>query len=331
MDRNRRSGCVGIRKRERRAAHLAGIDRTLRALEAESGAGERIIRTYANGVALLHGAVVFEDASGRPLRYLGGDEKGRPLRDPAGRAPVSLEGQGPVVKTTFFGTGFLVSRDGAMLTSRHVVEPWKGDEGVGAILGLGVRPRVVVLRAFFPGLADPIPVTVLKVSEAADVTLVKADVGGRSFPVLPVDRTGREAVPGRAVLVMGYPGGVDLLLARVEPAVLRPLMAEDPVDLPSLLDRLGRQKLIRPYATWGHLADVRPHEIAYDAPTTLGGSGGPILSLSGRVIGVNYAVARSFEGASFGVPIRFGLALLLGSPQGQAPRPQRAAAPSTAP
>jgi len=74
-----------------------------------------------------------------------------PLRDPVGRAPVSLEGHGPAVKTTFFGTGFLVSRDGAMLTSRHVVEPWKGDEEIAAILGLGVRPRVVVLRAFFPG------------------------------------------------------------------------------------------------------------------------------------------------------------------------------------
>lgn len=203
-----------------------------------------------------------------------------------------------------------------MLTSRHVVEPWKGDEELTAILRLGVRPRVVQLRAFFPALPDPVPVSVLKPSESADVTLLKAEGQGGSIPVLLLDRTGKEAVSGRPVLVVGYPGGVDLLLARVEPAVLRPLIGEEAVDLASVLEKLSRQRLIRPYATWGHLADVRPHEIAYDAPTTLGGSGGPILSTSGRVIGVNYAFARGFAGASFGVPIRFGLALLpeLGRP-----------------
>jgi S1-C subfamily serine protease len=309
-------------ERQRQAAQLEGIERKLRALEAAGGAGERIMRTYAGGVALLQGAVVFEDPSGRPLRYLAVDDKGRPLRDPFGRAPVSVEGKGPVVKTVFTGTGFLVSREGAMLTSRHVLEPWKEDEELAAILSLGVRPHVVQLRAFFPALPDPVPVAVLKASESADVTLLKADVRGRPIPVLSLDRTGKEAVPGRPVLLFGYPGGVDLLLARVEPVVLRPLIGEDAVDVAAVLERLSREKLIRPYATWGHLADVRAHEIAYDAQSTLGGSGGPLLSLSGRVIGVNYAIARGFGGASFGVPIRFGLALLPVTPEGRGHGPK---------
>ena len=49
---------------------------------------------------------------------------------------------------------------------------------------------------------------------------------------------------------------------------------------------------------------------SYDAETTLGGSGRPILSLSGRVIGVNHAAVRGFGGSTFGIPIRFGPALL---------------------
>jgi S1-C subfamily serine protease len=297
-------------ERQRQAAQLETVERQLRTLEAEGRAGERIIRTYAGGVALLQGAVEFQDASGRPLRYLAADEKGRPRRDPLGRTPVSVEGKGPVVRTVFLGTGFLVSRTGAMLTSRHVVEPWKGDEETAGILNLGVQPRVVQVRAFFPDFPDPLPVVVRKSSDQADVTLLKADLQARALPVLSLDRAGEEAVPGRPVLLLGYPAAVDLLLARVEPSTLRSLVAEDTVDIVALLERLGSRKLIRPYVTWGHLADVRPHEIAYDAQSTLGGSGGPILTLSGRVIGVNYAVARAFAGASFGVPIRFGLALL---------------------
>jgi hypothetical protein len=64
-------------ERERQAAQLDRTERKLRALEAEGGAGERIIRAFAGGVALLQGAVAFDDSAGRPLRYLGMDEKGQ--------------------------------------------------------------------------------------------------------------------------------------------------------------------------------------------------------------------------------------------------------------
>ncbi len=297
-------------ERQRQAAQLERTEHKLRALEAEGGAGERIIRTYAGGVALIQGSLSFEDPSGQPLRYLGVDDRGRPFRDPFGRAPVTVGGEGPVVKIPFFGSAFLVSRDGTMLTSRHVVEPWKEDAALAPILALGVRPRVVQLRAFFSALPDPIPASVLKTSESADVALLKGDLKGKTLPVLPLDRTGRGAVQGLPVLVIGYPGGVELLLARVDPTALRTFIKEEAVDVVALLETLGRQKLIRPYATWGHLADVRPHQIAYDAETTMGGSGGPVMNLSGRVIGINYGIVEGFGGSGFGIPIRFGLALM---------------------
>jgi S1-C subfamily serine protease len=48
----------------------------------------------------------------------------------------------------------------------------------------------------------------------------------------------------------------------------------------------------------------------FDAPTTHGGSGGPLFNKNGFVVAVEYAVLAKFRGNSFGVPISFALELL---------------------
>jgi hypothetical protein len=120
-----------------------------------------------------------------------------------------------------------------------------------------------------------------------------------------------EAVPGRSVIVLGYPAGLDLLLTRVDPALLATLIdrevveiTDETVDIPVMLEGLSRLKQIHPYPTWGRLADKRPHQLTHNAGTSIGGSGGPIFAASGRVIGLNSAVARDFDNAALGVPIR---------------------------
>src|SRR3546814_14512594 len=45
---------------------------------------------------------------------------------------------------------------------------------------------------------------------------------------------------------------------------------------------LFRSRLIRPAATRGFLGDVLPHEMTFDAQTTIGGSGGPVVAMTGR-------------------------------------------------
>jgi S1-C subfamily serine protease len=296
---------------EVRRDELNRIERTVQALEMERNASERIIRDYASGVPLIQGVVAYEDGAGRPLRYLGVDPKGRPPRDPFGWPRMSADGQGPVVRTTFLGTGFLVSRDGAILTSRHVARPWDVDPALADLLEQeGVRPRVVQLRAFFPGVPDPVPLTVVKASANRDLIVLRGQPL-RSAPVLPLDLEGADAVPGRPVIVLGYPAGLQLLLARVAPDLLETLIGRDvteitdeSVDVPALVEKLSRLNQIRPYPTWGRLADKRPHQLAHDAGTSMGGSGGPIFATSGRVIGLSTAVARDFDGAALGVPIR---------------------------
>jgi S1-C subfamily serine protease len=311
-----------------RRDQLDRIERKVRALEMERDAGERIIGAYAAGVPLIQGTVVYEDTAGRPLRYVGVDGKGRPTRGLLGWPRMSADGEGPIVRTTFLGTGFLASRDGDILTSRHLTRPWEADPELADLLEQeGLRPRVAQLRAFFPGVPDSVSLSSVKASESADLIILRGKPP-RSVPVLPLDLEGAEAVPGRRVIVFGYPAGLDLLLTRVDPALLATLVdrevveiTDETVDIPALLEKLARLKQIHPYPTWGRLTENRSHQLAHDAATSVGGSGGPIFAASGRVIGVNSAMARDFDSAALGVPIREATALLAQARRMAAPSP----------
>ena len=296
---------------EVRRDQLHRIEDAVRTLETERDASERIIATHGRGVALIQGTVVYEDAAGRPLRYTQVDTRGRPTRGPLGAPRMSADGLGPLVRTTFLGTGFLASADGALLTSRHVARPWAADPMLAAYLEReGIKPHVAQLRAFFPGIPDPVPLRLGRASETADLMVLQV-TPPPSAHVLPLDLEGVDAVPGRPVVLLGYPGGLELLLARVRPALLEALI--DPnvpeindvtVDVPALLEQLSRLGEIRPYPTWGRLTDMRAHQLSHDAETGIGGSGGPIFATSGRVIGLTTAVVRNFDSAALGVPIR---------------------------
>ncbi|HSD51917.1 MAG TPA: trypsin-like peptidase domain-containing protein, partial [Candidatus Methylomirabilis sp.] len=152
--------------------------------------------------------------------------------------------------------------------------------------------------------------TVLAVGGDADVALLQAPLGRRRVPVLQLDHAGRDAGPGRPVILLGYPAGMEALLAKAEGEAVKELMSGEIPDVYRLADSMAARGMIRPFSTQGHLSDVQPHQLTFDAQTAIGGSGGPLLSKRGRVIGINYAILERFSGANFGIPIRFGLALL---------------------
>jgi S1-C subfamily serine protease len=288
---------------------LASNARRIAAQERERTLAERVIRDKAGGVALVEGAYTFADAEGKPLRGLV-NEKGELRSGAEGQGLYTTAGAGPVHRKRYTGTAFLVSEKGDLLTNRHVAEPWWHDEEARELAEKGFRPRLESLRAYFPALPDPVKLEVARVSTKADVALVRGDLGGKRLPVLQIERDPRKTLPGQPVILIGYPTGLDALLARLDEKVVDPIVSAVEGDEEKISAELARRHLIRPLATQGHLGDILPNRLTYDASTTLGGSGGPVFNQRGKVIGINAAFLPEFGGASFGVPISFARELL---------------------
>ena len=288
-------------------ADLEAARERIASLETERAAGERIIRDFAGGVALIEGSYAVYDAEGCPLR-VSLSEDGLPLRQEDGLFVLSPEASGPVFTQEFFGTGFLVDGRGLLLTNRHVAEPWWNDATADGLLGEGMEARFETFRAFLPNEAEPFELTTERVSETVDLAVVRIALRERPIPVLALDRTGRGAVPGQPVVLLGYPTGVDALIGKADSSIVRQILFQKVKQ--AVTESLGKAGLIRPSATQGHIGDVTPTDVVFDALTTQGGSGGPVLDRSGRVIAVEYAVLTKFAGSSFGVPIGHALELL---------------------
>ena len=289
---------------------LARTELRLQRLEDESSLGEKIIRDYASSVCLIYVAVAFHDtATSRPLRYVAGPD-GEPVRDADERPQLTLEGAGPEFRMNVLGTGFLVGKDGRILTNRHVLEPWWHNNDLNDLGKQGLQPVVVEMRAYFPGMPRACSLSVIHISPDADLGIVRGKVDASRHKVLVLDGSPPASLRGESIVLMGYATGLDAVLARLDDSVLQHIVTASDGDSRQILDRLAEKNLIRPLVTQGHLGDVLPDQIVYDAQTAAGGSGGPVFNQEGKVIGVNHAVVAGFGGSNFGVPARFAEVLL---------------------
>ena len=257
-------------------------------LEIESTVAENIIKKYNKGVCLIQGAFYFiDEETGEPLMMMGKGQRGI---------------------NEYTGTGFLVGSDGLILTNRHIAEPWWEVNTMPFIQTTSpLKPKFEMFRAFFPGIKEPFPLTVEKISDEVDMALLRIDTRKADIPVLELDVTESGAVVGAPILLMGYPAGVNAIFAKTDPEIVRQLFN---MPFEPLVQELSNWGLIRPISTQGHLSDIMHNRIVYDAQTTAGGSGGPIFNNKGKVIGINYGIFPGFRGSNFGVPISYSSALI---------------------
>jgi S1-C subfamily serine protease len=268
------------------------------ALELLNDAGRRIVSTAEPSVVFLQGAYGWRAPDGRPLRMLAGPD-GRILRGPGGSPLTSLEGDGPPFTAEFTGSGFLVDGEGLVVTNRHVAIPWSVDEATSELRDRGFEPELRLI-AYAPGISAPFEAGFVTASPSSDLALLRApELAARAAP-LPL--SSEPSGPGDEILVLGYPAGINALLARSGSVFVDSLLRSRP-DFWKVVEHLSASDLIRPLASRGIVGQVTPATVVYDAETTRGGSGGPVLSLKGEVVAVTYGVLEGFGGSNLGVPV----------------------------
>jgi len=274
-------------------------------LEGSSQAAETIIHDYVPSVCLIHVSVAFNSKdSGQRVRYGGINADGSPLKDSDGNTIYTTEGRAPEVRADFFGTGFIAGT-GKILTNHHVVQPWWGSDELGDAEKQGLEPVIAEMTAYFPNDPNGVPLGISQISKEADLALVHGDLSELHRPILNLDTRQNAAVSGDPLISLGYATGLDAILARAGDEAVEQIVKASGGEPKLVLAELAKRKLIRPLVTQGHVGDVLPDKIVYDAQTTSGGSGGPLLNRQGGVIGVTFAIVRGFGGSNFGVPIRF--------------------------
>src|ERR1700678_872550 len=156
---------------------LATVEGRLQKLETEGKAAQTIIRSYEPSVCLIHVVLAFRDhTTGLKLHFADMSATGEPTTDEHNNPLVSLTGLGPEVHLDVFGTGFVASANGQILTNRHVAEPWWQNDELKEMLDQGLEPVVAEMAAYFPGVPRGIAINTEKISSAADVAIVKGNI-----------------------------------------------------------------------------------------------------------------------------------------------------------
>ena len=192
------------------------------------------------------------------------------LQVPPGFEDFFNQQQAPQVESGS-GSGFIVSKDGYILTNNHVVT--SSDRTT-------VADRVTVQmldnRTYKARVVGNDPTT--------DVAVIKIE--GNNFPVLPLGNDAQSRV-GEWVLAIGNPLGFDF-------TVTAGIISAKGRSLPGLLARRGDNNY--------SISDL----IQTDAAINPGNSGGPLVNQRGEVIGITSAIASPTgvnAGYGFAIPI----------------------------
>lgn len=163
------------------------------------------------------------------------------------------------------GSGFIISKDGYVITSNHVVAD---------------------VNAEYTVIIDPqhkCPATVLSRNPINDIAILK--ITGRRFPYIELGDSNAIEL-GEEVIAIGNPLGefVDTLSAGIVSGLSRYISAMGGMD--------------------HHMQNLRGL-IQTDAAINPGNSGGPLVNMHGKVIGINTAMIMGAQNIGFAIPINY--------------------------
>ncbi|MGD9125177.1 MAG: trypsin-like peptidase domain-containing protein, partial [Desulfarculaceae bacterium] len=207
------------------------------------------------------------------------------------------------------GTAFLVDDQGHLLTSRHVACPWLESPSIYRAFNVLKQQGMPAdfyykLYVWFEGeKAFNLAVSPSEDIEVADLFYLEnayaSDGDPRveiiGVPLAPTKRLQAVAAPLRndfAVLKLTPPP------PRLTPLPLDPAL--DPLTVPRLtrvialgfpLGRRTQESTVNVSATWGHVRRTFKNLLQIDAAVYEGNSGGPVIGIGGKVIGIATGVA----------------------------------------
>ncbi len=285
--------------REQLSSLRKQLEQRVDALEARSAATRTIFAEVSRSIVFIQASYGYSDlASERPLRYVL-DETGELIATPFGPA-LTLEGDGPLVELQYTGTAFVVGAPNVLITNRHVAMPWEINPSHEHFEAMGLVPKFDRFIGYLPGVEKYFDVQLVGASDEIDIAVLSTnDAMVEARPLA----TGLTPVqPGDEVLLIGYPTGVQAMLARTDTNFLDEIAEAGTLDFWTVVEKLSASGLILPLATRGIVGQVTPDAVVYDAGTTYGGSGGPVLNMQGEVIAVNTSIMEGFSGANLGLP-----------------------------
>lgn len=269
-----------------------------------SGSGEeaRIIQRVVQSIVFVQASYGFKDSSGVMLRAVVGLD-GKRILDSRGHMMLTIRGKGPLIERQYTGTAFMASSDGLLITNHHVAEPWLFDEGAKVAIANGYSPVMIRMIGYLPNSEEPFDVSMVEASSSADLAVLRRSGVSQKVPVLELSE--KEPELGQSVLLLGYPTGIRALLARSNPAFVDSLLRSSPEpDFWQIVQNLAGNGHVAPLVTRGIIGQITPSAIVYDAETTHGGSGGPVIGLDGRVLAINSRIISDFGGSNMGVPAK---------------------------
>ncbi len=269
-------------------------------LERRSGAAVHVIARSLRSVAFIQGGYGLRQATtNKLLRYIAGPE-GKPLITAFGQPMLSPDGNGDPFEFQFSGTGFLLTGGKSIVTNRHVVQPWENNEVMKNFVARGYTPEMLKMVVYLPNSDVAYDTLIDRISDQADLAILQISSVPEGIMGLSIANEQPEA--GDEVILMGYPTGLRSLLAQAGAEFIKSLEKEGEPSFWSVAARLASLGKIQPLASRGIVGHVAPESIVYDAETTHGGSGGPVLDYKGHVVAINTAILPEFGGSNMGVP-----------------------------
>jgi serine protease Do len=169
------------------------------------------------------------------------------------------------------GSGFIVSKDGIVLTNRHVMEDTKADYIIVLHNGEKIKPKILGI--------DPIhDIAILKIDPSASPEQAR-----KNFPFLEMGNSSTLDL-GEQVIAIGNALG----------------LFKNTVSL-GIVSGLSRE--IQAQSELSDSASKLRGLIQTDAAINPGNSGGPLIDMSGKVIGINAAMVFGAENIGFALPI----------------------------